>query len=423
MGSNGQIYDDALRRLDHVFQYVDIEEEIIERLKHPKSTLEVSIPVRMDDGSLRVFSGYRVRHNAILGPTKGGIRYHPSVSLDEVKALAFWMTIKCAVVGLPLGGAKGGIEVNPKELSPLELERLSRGFVEEIADFIGPETDVPAPDMYTNEMVMGWMMDEYSKIRRQHTPAVITGKPLLLGGSQGRTGATGRGVYYCVKEIEQRRDWDPPDISVAIQGFGNVGQSVAELLYGDGYRVVTVSDHRGGVHRRSGLNIPELVKAKRQTREYAVYGEGAVVDIGDADPITNDELLTLDVDILIPAAIENQITSANAREIRADIIVEAANGPVSSDADSILSQRGVMVVPDILANAGGVTVSYFEWVQNKAGIYWTIDEVNTRLHESMSREFSAIYDLANEIDIDMRNAAYVHALTRISQAMQAQGTP
>ena len=264
------VYLDAVKRLDDAFDYVDMDEEALLKLKHPKAIVQVSVPVRMDNGSLRIFEGYRVRHNDTRGPTKGGLRYHPKVDLDEVKALAFWMTFKCAVVGIPYGGAKGGITVNPKELSRLELERLSRGFIREMADFIGPDTDIPAPDVYTNAMVMGWMMDEYSKIHRKHSPAVITGKPILLGGSLGRDDATGRGGYYCIKEIEKLRGWRPDEITVAVQGFGNVGQAVAWLLAADGYRVVAVSDSKGGIYRPQGLDVPEL--DSREERVTAIEG-------------------------------------------------------------------------------------------------------------------------------------------------------
>ncbi|MBC8870727.1 MAG: Glu/Leu/Phe/Val dehydrogenase [Planctomycetes bacterium] len=417
------IYGDAIQRLDRAFEYADIDEEAVERLKHPKQVLEVSIPVRMDDGSLRVFTGYRVRHDDTRGPTKGGIRYHPDVDLAEVKALAFWMTFKCAVVRLPYGGGKGGVIVNPKELSRMELERLTRGFIAQIADFIGPETDVPAPDVYTNAMIMGWMMDEYSKIHRRRTPAVITGKPIPLGGSLGRVDATGRGAYYCIKELEKKRGWKPEDIRVAVQGFGNAGQHVARLLHGDGYRMVGVSDSQGGIYTPEGFDIPSLIHVKEESRRLqAVYCEESVCSTVHADSITNEELLELDVDILIPAALENQITAANANRIQAPIIVEVANGPTTSDADQILNQQGKLVVPDILANAGGVTVSYFEWVQNKGGYYWTEDDVQKKLHEIMAREFNAVHDLMEQKNIDMRTAAYALALSRIGEAIASLGT-
>lgn len=432
------IFSDAIRRLDSAATFAKIDGEALEKLRHPKSILQVSIPVRMDDGSLRVFQGYRVRYDDTRGPTKGGIRFHPDVSLAEVKALAFWMTCKCAVVGIPFGGGKGGIIVDPKQLSRMELERLSRGFIERVADFIGPETDIPAPDVYTNAMIMGWMMDEYSKIRRQCTPAVITGKPNPLGGSLGRDDATGRGAYYCIKELEKLNEWQPTKMHVAVQGFGNAGQHVARLLHADGYHIVAISDSRGGVHRPDGLDIPCLIETKNKTRRVdAVYCETSVCDCpacgslececGDSHEakskkITNAELLELDVDILIPSALENQITAANAGQIKAPVVVEVANGPITTSADQILAKQDTLVVPDILANAGGVTVSYFEWTQNRAGYYWTQEEVQDRLHVIMAREFNAIYKLMTLLRIDMRTAAYVQALNRVSAAIESLGT-
>ena len=421
--SDDTIFQDAIKRLDRAFRFAQIDEEAVEKLKHPKSMLQVAIPVRMDNGSLRVFDGYRVRHDDTRGPGKGGIRYHPDVNLGEVKALAFWMTCKCAVLGLPFGGAKGGIIVNPKELSRLELERLSRGFIQQIGDFIGPETDVPAPDVYTNAMIMGWMMDEYSKMHRQRVPAVITGKPIPLGGSLGRDDATGRGAYFCIKELEAKRSWKPHDVRVAVQGFGNAGQHVAQLLHADGYRIVAVSDSRGGIYKPEGFDVPSLVYMKNEARRLeAVYCDGSVCEAVEASQVTNEDLLELDVDLLIPAALENQITAANAARIKAPVIVEVANGPTTSQADEILNERKKLVVPDILANAGGVTVSYFEWVQNKAGFYWTLDEVQTRLHTMMSREFNTVYEMMHQLETDMRTAAYAHALQRIGAAIAAHGT-
>ena len=397
--------------------------EAVERLKHPKAIVQVAVPVRMDDGSLQIFEGYRVRHDDSRGPGKGGIRFHPDVNLHEVKALAFWMTCKCAVVGIPYGGAKGGVAVNPKELSRLELERLSRGFIRQIGEFIGPETDIPAPDVYTNAMIMGWMMDEYSKMQGQRTPAVITGKPIPLGGSLGREDATGRGAYYCIKELERRKGWDPGQVRVAVQGFGNAGQHVARLLHEDGYRVVAVSDSKGGIFKEDGFDVPSLIRFKNESRQLkAVYCDGSVCEMVDAATISNEELLSLDVDVLIPAALENVITGENAGRVKAPVIVEVANGPTTSDGDAVLNDAGKIVVPDILANAGGVTVSYFEWVQNKQGYYWTEPQVRERLQEIMSREFDAVYQLADRHGIDMRTAAYAQALTRIGQAIEAVGT-
>ena len=303
------------------------------------------------------------------------------------------------------------------------MERLSRGFISRIADFIGPDTDIPAPDVYTNAMIMGWMMDEYSKIRRSHTPAVITGKPIALGGSLGRSEATGRGAFYCIKQLEKQQKWNRSDIRVAVQGFGNVGQSVAGLLYADGYKVVAVSDSRGAIYNPDGFDIPGLIRFKNQTREVrGVYCRGTVCEMVEAERLTNEELLELDVDILIPAAMENQITADNAKKIKAKVIVEVANGPTTAEADRILHENNKLIVPDILANAGGVTVSYFEWVQNKTGQYWELDDVNNRLSKNMAREYNAIFSLKEEKAIDMRTAAYVHALRRLGEAIESKGT-
>ncbi|WP_131782870.1 Glu/Leu/Phe/Val family dehydrogenase [Legionella gresilensis] len=417
------LYIEALSRLDIAATFAKLDPEAVEKLKHAKACLEVSIPVRMDDGRLKIFKGYRVHHNDIRGPTKGGIRFHPGVNLAEVKTLAFWMTIKCAVVGIPFGGAKGGVIVQPKQLSRLELERLSRSYITSIADFIGPDLDIPAPDVYTNAMIMGWMMDEYSKIVRQVTPAVITGKPLPLGGSQGREEATGRGAYYCIKELEKINKWQPKKMQVAIQGFGNAGQSIAYLLYQDGYKIVAVSDSKGGIYRKQGFDIPSIIHAKNNFKQLqAVYCEDSVCQLIKADNITNEELLELDIDILIPAALENQITKENAKKIKAPIIVEVANGPTTTEADLILKEKNCLIVPDILANAGGVTVSYFEWVQNRSGYYWSQEKVYKQLHAIMTKEFTNVYDLFQFHQIDMRTAAYIHALNRHAEAVMAQGT-
>ena len=412
--SNGHaLYEEALANLQRAQQYAKIDPEALERLKYPTALIEVSIPVRMDNGKLRIFKGYRVRHSDTRGPAKGGIRFHPNVTLDEVKALAFWMTCKCAVVNIPFGGGKGGVEVNPKELSPMELERLSRGYIQAVADFIGPNVDIPAPDVYTNATIMGWMMDEYSKITRQRTPGLITGKPLPLGGSLGRDEATGRGGFYCIEELQRREAWDSSKTTVAIQGFGNAGQHCAALLHGSGYRVVAVSDSSGGIFDAAGLNIPRTIEHKRRTGHLPSEG---------VKRIDNEELLALEVDLLLPAALENQINRTNAANVRAKVVLELANGPLTDDADTLLFDKGVLVVPDILANAGGVTVSYFEWVQNREGYQWELTRVRERLQAVMSREFNAVYDFAKTHEIDMRTAAYVQALNRIGEAIAAHGT-
>ncbi|NEN91973.1 MAG: Glu/Leu/Phe/Val dehydrogenase [Okeania sp. SIO3H1] len=417
------LFADASLRLEKALKYVSLSEDTKERLKHPKASLIVSIPVRMDDGSLRVFQGYRVRYDDTRGPTKGGIRYHPNVSIDEVTSLAFWMTFKCAVVSLPFGGAKGGITVNPKELSRMELERLSRGYIDAIADFIGPDVDIPAPDMYTNPMIMGWMMDEYSIIRRQLIPAVITGKPVTIGGSLGRNTATSMGAFFTIETIMPKFGYIPEKTTVAVQGFGNVGAFLAELLCQAGYKVVAVSDSQGGIYSSKGLDIPSIRKYKESNKGIqAVYCQGSVCNIVEHQILTNKELLALDVDILIPAALENQITEESVKDIKAKFIFEAANGPTTSAADIILEDRGIYVFPDILVNAGGVTVSYFEWVQNRSGLYWTLDEINQRLKEKMLAETEQIWQISQQFSISMRTAAYVHGLNRLGEAINAKGT-
>ncbi len=417
------LLSDANQRLKKALQYVQIHEDAIERLKMPKASLTVSIPVRMDDGSLRVFQGYRVRYDDSRGPTKGGVRFHPNVTLDEVQSLAFWMTFKCAVLNLPFGGAKGGITLNPKTLSKFELERLSRSYIDLIADFIGPDVDIPAPDVYTNAMIMGWMMDQYSTIRRQITPAVVTGKPITMGGSLGRETATAMGAFFTIQTLMPKYNRRPESTTVAIQGFGNAGAVIAELLFNAGYKVVAVSDSQGGVYATQGLDIPSIRQLKDSTRGLkAVYCQGSVCSIVDHEPISNAALLELDVDMLVPAALENQITADNAARIKAPFIFEVANGPITSAADEILESNGIQVFPDILVNAGGVTVSYFEWVQNRNGYYWSLEEVNQRLQEKMTQETELIWATAHELGCSMRTAAYVHALKRLAEAIEAKGT-
>lgn len=384
-----------------------------EILSHCQRELTVNFPVEMDDGSVKVFTGYRVQHNNGPGPSKGGIRYHQLVTLSEVKALAMFMTWKCAVVGLPYGGAKGGVCVNPKLLSQNELQNLTRRFTAEIQVFIGPNQDIPAPDVNTDPQVMAWIMDTYSMNIGYSVPSVVTGKPLGLGGSPGRNEATGRGCIYVAEEAAQTAGFSLSDSTVVVQGFGNVGSAAALIAQEHGARVIAVSDVRGGIYNPNGLNIPAVVAHVKET--------GSVVGYSDADFLTNEELLELPCDILIPAALENQITRQNAADIRARMIVEAANGPTTPDADEILNDRGIIVVPDILANAGGVTVSYFEWVQGMQWLPWTIDEVNARLRTIMQESYSRVYAQSRERDVDLRTGAMCYAVDRVAEFTRLRG--
>ncbi len=414
------LFGDALSRLKKAADSVDVSEETLTLLHSPTRALQVSIPVRMDNGELKTFQGFRVQHNLLRGPGKGGIRFHPQVCMDECQALAFWMTCKCAAVGIPFGGAKGGIRVNPKELSIKELERLSRGYIRLMAEYLGPDVDVPAPDVYTNETVMAWMMDEYSTMMGKSSPAVITGKPLSLGGCQGRSAATGQGAYYCVKTLEERLDWGTTKKSVAIQGFGNAGQSLAKSLYADGYHIVAISDSKGALYSASGLDIPRLLEWKRQGNSITSYLKKASQSyLQDVKEITNEELLLLPVGLLVPAALERVITLENASKVKAKTILELANGPVTSEADEILYKNGVHLIPDILSNSGGVVVSYFEWVQNRSGEYWTEDTVNLKLKKMITEELQHIYNIKQRTKTDVRTATYAHALLRLDAAHQA----
>ncbi|MCO7226706.1 Glu/Leu/Phe/Val dehydrogenase [Pleionea sp. CnH1-48] len=417
------VFSDALNRVKQIGESADVSPEIIEGLMHPKATMTASLPVRMDDGSTKHFTGYRCQYNNVLGPTKGGIRYHPDVSLEEVQALALWMTIKCAVVGLPYGGGKGGVIVDPKHLSPMELERLSRSYVRAMADFIGPQTDIPAPDVYTNARIMGWMADEYEAIKRVKAPGVITGKPVRLGGSLGRDDATGRGAYLCVLELAKKKGLNPAETTVAVQGFGNGGYHAVRLLQDAGYKVVAISDSQGGIYSDNGFDVNSIYQEKQRSRRVrAVYCEHSVCELVDHKSISNEELLELDVDILIPAALEGVITAKNAANIKAKYIVEVANGPIESDADPIIDEKGIVVIPDVLANAGGVTVSYFEWAQNRAGYAWTLEEVHQRLEHIMQKSFADVWELTESENRSMRDAAYTVAMRRIGQGIEAHGT-
>ncbi|RZN50614.1 Glu/Leu/Phe/Val dehydrogenase [archaeon] len=382
-------------------------------LREPMRTLEVRIPVRMDDGSTKTFTGFRVQYNDARGPTKGGIRFHPDETIDTVKALASWMTWKCAVVGIPYGGGKGGVICNPKELSESELERLSRGYIRAIAQFVSPLKDVPAPDVYTTPQVMAWMMDEYSKIVQYNAPGIITGKPIPVGGSVGRGAATAQGAVYCIREAAGVLDMDLSKCTAVIQGYGNAGHHAARLLNEMGVTIIAVSDSKGGVYKKDGIDPDAMFEFKQKTR--------SVRDFEGAKNITNDELLELECDFLLPAALENQITGANADKIKAKVVAEVANGPVTPDADAIFKKRGIFSIPDFLCNAGGVTVSYFEWVQNQTGLYWTEKEVADRLDRIMTESFHAVYDTSGEKDIDMRTAAYVLAVARVVESMRLRG--
>ncbi|MFX0168656.1 MAG: Glu/Leu/Phe/Val dehydrogenase [Candidatus Hodarchaeota archaeon] len=392
---------------------MNLQADILELLKHPKRTLIVSLPIRMDDGRIKVFTGMRVQHWDAFGPFKGGIRYHPKVCLDEVKALAIWMSIKTAVVGLPYGGAKGGIVCNPKEMSDNELEHLTRRFTHEIMEIIGPYRDVPAPDVYTSEREMAWIYDTYSEAQGYATPEVVTGKPIAVGGSLGRKEATSRGVVITVREAAKRLKLPLKGATVAIQGYGNVGYNAAVLIAEYGSKIVAVSDSQGGIYNPDGFAPNAVMAHKNET--------GSVVGYPGTQSVTNNELLELEVDILIPAALENQILAKNAPNIKAKIIGEGANGPTTPEADEILYKNGVFVVPDILANAGGVTVSYMEWVQNLTRESWTEEEVNSKLEARMVKAFDEVFTVHQKEKVHMRTAAYIVALTRIAEAVKARG--
>jgi len=409
-----ELLEDAERRFEKACGSAHLSEDTKERLRRPEASLKVSIPVRMDDGTLRTFFGYRVRYDSTRGPAKGGVRFHPSVSAAEVTTLAFWMTFKTAVMDLPFGGGKGGVAVDPKQLSATELERLARGYTASIADVIGPDLDVPAPDVATNEMVMGWMAHEYAKIKRSHQPAVLTGKPLALGGIPGRSTATADGAFHVMKQLQDRvlAGIDRP--TTAIQGFGNAGAQLATLLDDAGWRVIAVGDSAATIHDADGLDIAVVRKHKNET--------GTLVGCPVGEELERDAVLTVEVDALIPAALEGAIRADNAGDIRAKVIFEVANGPVTADADDLLDEAGIEIVPDILTNAGGVTVSWFEWCQNRQGDRWTLETVRRRLEERMVTETTYIADLATDRGIPLRTAAYVHALERLTDAMDATGT-
>ncbi|MFB5189946.1 Glu/Leu/Phe/Val family dehydrogenase [Alicyclobacillus fastidiosus] len=405
LSSTQQVILDALTHLGYGPAYYEL-------LKTPLLTLTVRIPVRMDDGSVKVFTGYRSQHNNAIGPTKGGIRFHPNVTVEEVQALSMWMSVKCGVVGLPYGGGKGGIICDPRDMSGGELERLSRAYVRSISQIVGPTKDIPAPDVYTNSQIMAWMMDEYSNLREFDSPGFITGKPLVLGGSQGRDTATAKGVAICIEEAAKRRGISLQGAKVIVQGFGNAGSYLSKFMHDAGAVVIGISDAYGAIYNENGLNIEELLDMRDS------FG---MVTKNFKDTISNKQLLEMPCDILVPAAIENQITMENAHRIQAQIVAEAANGPTTLDATKVLSENGILLVPDVLANAGGVTVSYFEWVQNNQGLYWTAEEIEQRLREVMTKSFERVYDMATTQDVNMRLAAYMVGIQSTAEAMHYRG--
>ncbi len=410
-----EIYKTALEKFEKAADIVNLEEGIRKMLEHPKRQLIVEFPVKMDDGTIEVFTGYRIQHNIALGPAKGGVRYHPNVSLDEVKSLAFWMTFKCAVMSLPFGGAKGGVAIDPKKYSIDEIERISRRYFSEISIVVGPEKDIPAPDVNTTPEIMAWFMDTYSVNVGYSSMGVVTGKPVGLGGSQGRSEATGRGVSAAASMAAAKKGIDLRKASVAIEGFGNVGQYAALLLEKEkGAKIVALSDSKGAIYNKKGFDVEKLMKYKKE--------HGTIADYPQAQSrMSSEELKKLDVDILIPAALEHSIDSQTAKEIKAKIVVEGANGPLAKEADNILNDKGVLIVPDILANAGGVTVSYFEWVQDLQSFFWKRHQVNQALEEMMEEAFNNVWNIREKYDTDMRTAAYILAIERLLFAIHKRG--
>jgi glutamate dehydrogenase/leucine dehydrogenase len=403
----------AQQQFDRAADMLDLDLGTREVLRRPKRALMVSVPTKMDDGTVRVFEGFRVQHNIARGPAKGGIRFHPNVTLDEVKALASWMTWKCAVVNIPYGGGKGGVVCNPKEMSETELERMTRRFASEISVIIGPDRDIPAPDVYTGPREMAWIMDTFSMQKGFSCLGVVTGKPLGVGGSEGRGEATGRGAAFTIREACNALKIAPRGARVAVQGFGNAGSVAAKLLHREGYRVIAATDSKGGVYNANGLNPEKLLTYKDRNGTLAGYPEG--------EPCNNQQVLEMECEVLIPAALENQITAQNASKVRARIIAEAANGPTTPAADEILFKKGAFVIPDILCNAGGVTVSYFEWVQDLQAFFWDENTINEHLERIMVRSFADVHKIAVERKIDMRAAAYVLAVGRVSEATRTRG--
>lgn len=411
-------YENAMRQFDEAAAILHLSDDQITMVKAPRKITEVTLPVRMDDNSVRPFQAFRVIHSRMRGPGKGGVRYHPNVSLDEVKALAFWMTIKSAVVNIPMGGAKGGIIVDPGELSARELEGLSRRYMSEFMDDMGPESDVPAPDVGTNPQVMAWFFDTYAMHKRQWAPAVVTGKPLELGGSMGRVAATAQGMLFTVREAVTSLGIDPQGATVAIQGFGNVGSHSARLLHGDGMKIVAIGDASGTYRNEKGIDVPAALRYA-ETNRNSLFG---FEEVCEADKIDNSsDILEMDVDVLVPAALENQITSENASRVKAKIIAEAANGPTTPNADEILAEQGTFVIPDILCNAGGVSVSYLEWVQNRMGYYWEEDRIQRDLERIMVNAFQQVHATSNEYNVSMRTAAFLVGIQRVNHVATWRG--
>ncbi len=407
-------FEIAQAQIEGVGRRLKLDPDLLEILKVPSRELTVNFPVKMDDGSIKVFTGYRVQYNQVLGPFKGGIRYHPDVTLDEVRALAAWMTWKCAVIGLPYGGAKGGIICNPKEMSPGELERMTRRFTSEISIIIGPHKDIPAPDVYTDAQTMAWIMDTYSMREGYSVPGVVTGKPLVVGGSKGRDEATSRGAMYSTRVVAKHLGIDLSKAAIVVQGYGNVGYHAARLFHDEcGSRIIAVSDSRGGVQNPNGLDPEKVMIHKAKT--------GSVVGYPRSDPVTNEEVLELKCDVLVPAALEGAIIEENAPQVKAKVVAEGANGPTTLEADAILFKRAITVIPDILCNAGGVTVSYFEWVQDLQHFFWTFEEVKKRLEDVMNRATEEVWAMAEKEKVDMRTAAYMVALNKIVDAYKVRG--